>query len=302
MTAPPTSSSTHYDKRSCKSDQISILLDPATPDQYAIEGKYDANTQVSLRFQRAEGVPGWKLGSGPKGGLTYFGAEKQGTGKDREGPDYGAATDGYVIHRFWPRCNVSGIIRMGNEVISLDPAVVKGTFIHAIQGMRPNLVACRWDFGYFNSVDEKEGVSLLMMELTTTSNYGNKTVTIGSVVVDDQLVAVVADGSVEHLETDPVDSDTGYPAPGQIIYKWSNGRSLQPTTSSGQPGKVEAEIILDLQPTSGEMTTPSGSRLFRGLIEKVDVLAQIPYLVKKVISYVAGTKPYIYTVGFLFLL
>ena len=297
VTAPQTSSTTtHYDKRSCKSDQFSILLDPAAPDQYALEGNYDADTQISLRFKRSEGAPGWKLGSGPKGGLTYFGAEKQSTGKDKEGPDYGAATDGYVVHRFWPRCNVSGIIRMGKEVLSLNAATDRGTFIHAIQGMRPNLVACRWNFGYFNSLDEKEGVSLLIMGLTTTSSYGNKDVVLGSVVVDDQLVAVMSDCTVEHLETDPADSDTGYTAPGQIVYKWADGKSLQPTTAGGKPGDVEAEIILDLQPISGEMATSSGSRNFRGLIEKVDVLAQIPYLVKKVISYVAGTKPYIYTV------
>jgi len=31
-----------------------------------------------------------------------------------------------------------------------------------------------------------------------------------------------------------------------------------------------------------------------GLIEKVDVMAEIPAFVKAVVSYVAGTKPYIY--------
>ena len=34
-----------------------------------------------------------------------------------------------------------------------------------------------------------------------------------------------------------------------------------------------------------------------GLIEKVDVLAEIPKVVKAVIAYAAGTKPYIYTVS-----
>jgi hypothetical protein len=299
FTTPPTqhtSSGASYDKRSAKSDQFSILLDPSSPDTYSIEGNYDANTQVSLKFKRAEGVPGWKLGMGPKGGITYFGAEKASTGKDKEGPDFGAATDGYVVHRFWPRCHVSGILRVGGEIISLEKDVSKGIFIHAIQGMRPNLVACRWNFGYFNSIDEKEGVSLVMMELTTTSSYGNRVVNIGSVVVDDSLVAVIADGEAEHLDTEPKDVDTDYPAPGKIAYRWKNGKSLLQSAVGGEPGNVSAEIMLDLQPTTGSKTTPTGSRNFRGLIEKVDVLAQIPYLVKKVISYVAGTKPYIYQV------
>ena len=32
----------------------------------------------------------------------------------------------------------------------------------------------------------------------------------------------------------------------------------------------------------------------QGLIEKVDVLAEIPFMVRKIVNYVAGTKPYIY--------
>jgi hypothetical protein len=57
---------------------------------------------------------------------------------------------------------------------------------------------------------------------------------------------------------------------------------------------VEASILLDMSPK--EPAAAGQPRKFSGLIEKVDVLAQIPYLVKKVISYVAGTKPYIYQV------
>ena len=32
------------------------------------------------------------------------------------------------------------------------------------------------------------------------------------------------------------------------------------------------------------------------MIEKVDVLAEIPYVIKTMVNYVAGTKPYIYQV------
>lgn len=312
FTTPPTSGAVSYDKRSSKSDQFSILLDPSRPDSYTIEGKYDASTQVSLKFKRAENAPGWKLGSGPKGGFTYFGAEKEGKDGKNGGPAYDTATDGYVIHRFWPRCVVSGIIRVGSEVISLDDAA-RGVFIHAIQGMRPNLVACRWNFGVFMSAatpsaakgeasegsekEADEGVTLIMMELTTPANYGTKTVNIGSVVIGDRLVAVVSDGTVEHLENDVLDIETGYPAPGKVQWNWNNGRSLLPSMSGSAPKNdtVTAKILLDV---AGEKKAQQGQpRDFKGLIEKVDVLAQIPYLVKKVISYVAGTKPYIYTVS-----
>lgn len=311
FSAPPPSSvhSTSgqaYDKRSCKSDQFSILVDPAAPDTYHIQGNYDANTQISITYKRVDGVPGWKLGAGPKGGMTYFGAEKGANStKDSEGPAYSNASDGYVVHRFWPKCSVTGIVRMGNDVVSLEKGT-NGIFIHAIQGMRPNLIAQKWNFGYFSSSSSSEGgegaeakedtsTSVVMMEFTTPSNYGAKTVNVGSIVVDDQLVAVIADGIVTHLDTDPIDPDTGYPAPGKIQYSWKNGTSLLPSLSKqAGSGKVEAEIVLDV---TADEASADGQRNFKGLIEKVDVLAQIPYLVKKVISYVAGTKPYIYTVS-----
>jgi hypothetical protein len=34
-----------------------------------------------------------------------------------------------------------------------------------------------------------------------------------------------------------------------------------------------------------------------GLIEKVDVLAEIPFVIKKALAAVTGTKPYVYQVG-----
>lgn len=295
--AASSSSTPSYDKRSSKSDQFSILLDPSKPDSYAIEGNYDADTQVSLKFKRAEGVPGWKLGSGPKGGFTYFGPEKQSSSKE-DGPDHAAGTDGYCIHRFWPRCNVTGILRIGKEIISMDELAAKGVFIHAIQGMRPNLIASRWNFGYFNSEEEKDGVSLLMMEFTTASGYEKKVINVGSVVVDDKLVAVIADGSVEHLETVGTDADTGHNPPNKIVWNWNNGRSLLPSASAApaENATVSAKITLNLGSDEKKQGASAGARQFKGLIEKVDVLAQIPYLVKKVLSYVAGLKPFIYQV------
>ncbi len=47
----------------------------------------------------------------------------------------------------------------------------QGMFVQAIQGMRPNLVATRWNFGNFQS-KENHGTSAIVMEFTTTSGYG----------------------------------------------------------------------------------------------------------------------------------
>lgn len=51
--------------------------------------------------------------------------------------------------------------------------------------------------------------------------------------------------------------------------------------------KVEASLKVDLG-------KPFPSSETHGLVDKVDVLAEIPYMVRKLVNYVAGTKPYIY--------
>ena len=70
------------------------------------------------------------------------------------------------------------------------------------------------------------------------------------------------------------DKDTGYAAPGHIKFEWK-----------GKGG--EATVEADQGIVTGE----------NGLIEKVDVLAEIPYVVRKALAAVTGTKPYIYQVS-----
>ncbi|GAA6032127.1 hypothetical protein JCM8097_007086 [Rhodosporidiobolus ruineniae] len=290
-----TAPSAKLDKRSCKSDQFSITIDPATPNKITVEGKYDDDVQVSLVFEQL--APGFKVGNGPKGGFTYFGQQ---TGKNSAGdaPNTVAGADGYAVHRFWPRCKVSGILRSGASVTDLDDA--RGCFIHAIQGLRPNLLAARWNFANFQTVgdDDQDGVALIMMEFTTTPQYGSKVVNVGAVVVGDKLVSVTAGGSdvtggssATHQNL-VKDAETDYEAPGTIKYVWDGaalegeGADLKPV--EGANSKVHAVLVEELLESAEGYKT-------RGLVEKVDVLGQIPYLIRKFVNYAAGTKPYIYT-------
>ncbi|KAK4700700.1 hypothetical protein P7C70_g5542, partial [Phenoliferia sp. Uapishka_3] len=283
------------DRRSSKSDQFTITVDPAQPHKYTIEGKHDDDVAISLVYERL--TEGWKVGAGPRGGMSYFGQLKDGAAKGTA-PDITAGGDGYAIHRFWPRCAVTGIARIGSEVIDL--AGTRGMFVHAIQGMRPNVLAAKWNFATFQSSAEGgEGVALTMMEFTTTPAYGSKKVNIGSVVVGDKLVAITAGGegvegtSVATHKNTVVDKETEYDAPGSIEYEW-NGYTLFNTegtlVASAKAPKTQAKLTLDLLTSA-----PGEPYATRGLVEKVDVLGQIPYLVKKFVNYAAGTKPYIYT-------
>ncbi|KAH8099925.1 oxidative stress survival Svf1-like protein [Cristinia sonorae] len=282
VTPPP-----GLDKRSSKADQYSITYksNPGsdTPESYIIRANLADDLQLNLDVARPASIPGFKTGKGPKGGYSYF------------GPDV-ANPEGYVIHRFWPRFQATGmIIVRGQAIIAKGP----GMFIHAIQGMRPNLVAARWNFAHFQS-EQHGGVSAIMMDFTTTDAYGKKgagsgfvTVSLGSVVVGGKLASVSAEtkwpgepqpekaaviSRAIHSKAEH-DPDTGYNAPTEIIYRWA-GPSVDPAA----PGTVDATIEL-------ELGSPSNSK---GLIEKVDVLAEIPYVIKTMVNYVAGTKPYIY--------
>ncbi|BGP17776.1 hypothetical protein JCM10213_001722 [Rhodosporidiobolus nylandii] len=276
------------DKRSCKSDQFTITVDPATPTKITVEGKYDDDVQISLVFEQL--AAGFKLGAGPKGGFTYFGQLK---GKETAGdaPNVDAGADGYCVHRFWPRCKVSGILRVGSAVTDLEGA--RGTFIHAIQGLRPNLLASKWNFANFQTVDDS-GVALIMMEFTTTPQYGSKVVNVGAVVVGDKLVAVTAGGSGVNggssaTHQQPLkDAETGYEAPSSIKYVWDGAALDGEKAVQGANSKVHAVLVEDLLESAERYKT-------KGLVEKVDVLGQIPYLIKKFVNYAAGTKPYIYT-------
>lgn len=282
VTPPP-----GLDKRSSKADQYSLTFKshPGSeyPESYTISANLADDLQIALDIKRPAGVPGFKVGKGPKGGISYFGADPENA-------------EGYVSHRFWPRTQASGMIILKGQAITANGP---GVYIEAIQGMRPNLVAARWNFAHFQS-EEQGGVSTIQMEFTTTDQYGKKgagsgfvSVNVGAVVLGGKLAAVTAEtkwpdtpqeedvvvaSRAIHSKTE-TDVDTGYPAPTELTYRWAG-----PSVVPGVSGTVDAKATIDVGPPNA----------YKGLIEKVDVLAEIPYVIKTMVNYVAGTKPYIY--------
>ncbi|CAH7671734.1 oxidative stress survival, Svf1-like protein [Phakopsora pachyrhizi] len=304
-----------YDKRSCQADQFSILLDPSQPDCYVVTGNHDDSVQLKFKVTRMKDVSGWKLGHDNRGGFTYFGNQSNQLKKDKSSnskkPDITASSDGFLVHRFWPRCSVTGYMVVSGQMIELDNS--RAIFIHAVQGMRPNLIASRWNFCNFQSLpvqsDEGQpqtdpGVSLTLMEFTTVpGTYGPaQVISVGSIVVGDRLVAVTCgadpEGKIQAKTTHEGpfihDPDTGYKAPSSIRFQWDGPMVERKALSSGS-GQAHAQISLDL----GAEARKDGKNYYtQGLIGKVDVMAEIPYLVKKVVAAVAGAKPYIYTASF----
>lgn len=284
VTPPP-----GLDKRSSRGDQYSITHKSKpgsdTPEWYTITANLGDDLQISLDISRSADAPGFKIGKGPKGGFSYF-------GQDLANPE------SYVMHNFWPRTRAKGVLILHGKAVEANGP---GMFVHAIQGMRPNLVAARWNFAHFQS-DDYGGVSTVQMEFTTTEDYGKHStgdgfvaVNVGSIVVGGKLVAVTAEtkyrneslpddaeivSRATHTKTAD-DPDTGYQAPTELLFQWG-----APSLLKDVPGRVSAEVRYDVgQPND-----------YKGLVQKVDVLGEIPYVIKTMVNYVAGTKPYIYQV------
>jgi Svf1-like C-terminal lipocalin-like domain/Svf1-like N-terminal lipocalin domain len=301
VTPPP-----GQDNRSCKSDAFSIVhqstsSDPTHSENYTITAKVSSELSISLNVSRPNSVSGFKVGNAPTGGFTYFGTNKE-------------KPDGYVVHRFWPRTKGVGRLIFGSGGSAqgggsrIEEISGVGMMVHAIQGMRPNLIARSWNFCWFTgklpASDEHNtaadtGVSGIMMEFITTESYGRKqggdggtAVNVGCVNIGNTVVVTAetqwadAGGAINtpvisratHYDA-IMDRETGYAQPQKLAFSW-----LGPVP--GTPAEVvKASLSMDVG--FGETSN--------GLIEKVDVLSEIPAVLKTIVN-AMGTKPYIYQV------
>ncbi|KAA8904657.1 oxidative stress survival, Svf1-like protein [Sphaerosporella brunnea] len=168
---------------------------------------------------------------------------------------------GCIRHIFWPRGVAEGTIEVKGEKVDVAG---RALFVMALQGMKPHHAAARWNFIMFAS----EKVTAIMMEFTTPPSYGTQTVNVGMVLKDGALVGGTTIGTVEHTESKP-DPDTEWSEPTALKAVWK-GKS--------QDGK-EFEAAMD----------PTLAR-----IDRVDIMAEVPAIIKKFVAGAVGTRPYIY--------
>ena len=110
-----------------------------------------------------------------------------------------------------------------------------------------------------------------MMEYTTPPSYGSSVVNVGGLARDGELICAGSSNSATHTEVKD-DPENDWPEPGAIHSSWSGQNK-------------------DGNPVTAELSGALGTRL-----DKVDVMAEVPGFVKKIVGGVAGTKPYIYQV------
>jgi hypothetical protein len=169
---------------------------------------------------------------------------------------------GTMRHVFWPRCTAEGTITTKE-----GPVDFKGRafFAHALQGMKPHHAAAKWNFCDFQGPT----YSAILMQFTTPPSYGSTVVNVGVIAKDGEIIVGGCKGEVTHIQTKS-DSENDWPEPTTIKYTWAG------TTKDGKP--VEAFIEGDLEDK----------------LDRIDVMAEVPGFVKKIVAGAAGTKPYIY--------
>jgi len=168
---------------------------------------------------------------------------------------------GSMRHVFWPRCTVNGRIltkKLGEVTITNGYTM----FVMALQGMKPHHAAKSWNFMNFQS----SNYAAVQMEFTTPKSYANTKVNIGLVTDNEKILFATIDNEVIHLSPE-VDS-VGWPVPKSIEFNY-----VDPLNGN----------------TIAKVTGP-----LKNLIERIDVMAEIPQFVKNIVSGVAGAKPYIY--------
>ncbi|KAI2473000.1 oxidative stress survival, Svf1-like protein [Annulohypoxylon bovei var. microspora] len=169
---------------------------------------------------------------------------------------------GYMRHAFWPRAVAEGSIMTKD-----GPVDFKGRafYVHALQGMKPHHAAARWNFVNFQGPT----YSASLMEFTTPPSYGATVVDVGGIAKDGEIITAGTTCSAKHLKTKQ-DTENDWPEPSEIKFTWSG------TTKDGKA--VEAVI----------------EGAFGNRADRIDVMAEVPGFVKKIVAGAAGTKPYIY--------
>ncbi|KAG1308003.1 hypothetical protein G6F64_006367 [Rhizopus arrhizus] len=234
------------DKRSVKTDFFNIQLD-AAQELYKMNITHP-ELVVSMDFKRID--KGFKVGEG----RTYLGGDK-------------ASAAGFVSHKFWPRAESKGTFIINQQIYEIEG---DGMFIHAIQGMQPQLIASNWNFINFQSKEASIG----MMQFQTTKQYGSVNINQGSLVLNGKLICVSVDNHVELMDLEK-DSETEYDIPKRVKLTWK-GKTIK-EEEGDEIKDVTIVMVVDI----------------KNLIDKIDVLAEIPYFIRKFVQTFV-VKPYIY--------
>ncbi|KAK9765617.1 putative cell survival pathways protein [Basidiobolus ranarum] len=167
----------------------------------------------------------------------------------------------FICHQSFPKGAVRGSVTFDGETRKV---VGEGYYIHAVLSMKPHEVATKCNLITLQSGDH----ALSLLHFDTPDCFNNIPVTQASLVLNRKLVAVTVKNTARFVTT-KLDPENGYEVPTEVHY------TMDGDTLDGKPFHCKASIKLT------------------SLLTKVDVLSELPYLLRKIIQYFF-TKPYVY--------
>lgn len=145
------------------------------------------------------------------------------------------------------------------------PFTGSATLIHGLQSAKPHQIASKWDF--FLSHIPSQNQTVIFCQFITPSSLGSVPVTLGIYVNDGSIKLMTTNCNVVY-STD-TQEENGYKIPSKKSYL------IQGTDTEGQPLEIKVEV--------------KAEKLF----EKVDILGDLPFLIRKVLqAFIA--KPFAY--------
>lgn len=187
---------------------------------------------------------------------------------------YGAnKDDGVLTQRYYPHCEVFGSAFIDDN----DAKEIKfeglGIFLQMFQDMKPHLHSKSWNLVHFvskknDAVKHSENTSALMMQFESPIQYDGKKVNQACIVLNGRLYMVSIDNAV--IAHHPVlDTVSRYKVPALWVYEWKG-------------------IAEDGTHIKGNITIAP-----KTLIERIDILEKLPYVLRKVIQAFV-TRPFAY--------
>ena len=177
------------------------------------------------------------------------------------------ASDGDIDMRFLPCGTVSGTVMIDKVPRSFRGL---GMGVHQFQGIRPNLVASRWNFAYFVSDADNRGerVTFFIIQISTPPSYGSETVNYAALYGDNRLLAMSRDGKITPFEPF-LDYASGYYIPREFLFEWTG-------------------VTIDGDQFSAHCHTKPNI-----LCERMNLLDQLPFVMRKIVETFV-TRPYVY--------
>eukprot|EP00842_Homolaphlyctis_polyrhiza_P003949 jgi/Hompol1/4555/HPOL_000111-RA len=174
--------------------------------------------------------------------------------------DPNTPSSGYISYRSVPKASVTGHFTIDGV---MHDAVGYGVFSHVIQS--PPYNVARWNYCNFQNAND----ALILYQFhTAKGKFPQDTVSQGCLVLNGKTVAVTINNHTV-FEGTAVDSFSGYHIPKAVKHVWEG------TANDGEPIKIEMRLALEQ------------------LLDKIDVLAELPFLIRTFIQTFI-TAPFVY--------